>query len=111
MTAFTIQTNSGSVDVQPIEPKFDHRKMESVLRMRSGAQYRYVWGSYRRAKFSVMLVTSSDQSQLNSFWAENVPAQLNDLNGVAQMSGYLVNQPRPIDQIAAPIESTYSTWD
>lgn len=105
MANYTL-ANSGSTQVVSLNPewdiKFDDRKVETVNRCRAGGQFRYVWGSYQRAMFSVEFVSSSDMCTINSWWASNSPVTLFDANSTVIHSGYLANASAPIDSYCAP---------
>lgn len=82
--------------------KYDHRKIENAHRTRSGANYRYTWGSYRKASFDVEFLTSADACTINSWWSANAVVKLYDVNSAVVVSGYLVNAEKPIGKIMKP---------
>lgn len=83
--------------------KYDGKKLESVHRTRSGAQYRYKWGDYKRAKYKVEDISSAHMTTINSWWGSNAVVRLFDLEDTCVVSaGYLVNAAAPIDQHQAP---------
>lgn len=51
--------------------KEEGKKIENVHRVRSGAQYVYLWGSYNKWKFTVKYVNSEFKSIVNSWWETN----------------------------------------
>lgn len=103
MPSYTLFDGTHTVSLMPdYDIKYDHRKVENAHRTRSGAQYRYVWGDFRRVKFKVEFLSSADMSQINDWWAANTPLRLFDLNSTVVVSGYLVNASAPIDQYIKP---------
>mgnify|MGYP001563591545 FL=1 len=101
--SYVLFDGTNTVSLEPeYDIKFDRRKVENSHRTRSGENYRYRWGGYRRCKFSVEFLSSADMCQVNSWWDANVPLRLFDINSTVVVSGYLVNGSAPIDQYVKP---------
>lgn len=101
--AYTLFDGTSTVSLEPeYDLKLDHRKIESSHRTRDGENYRYIWGHFRRAKFSVEFVSSADMCVVNSWWGANTPLRLYDINSTVVVSGYLVNASAPIDKLVKP---------
>ena len=108
MPSYTLFDGTTTVSLSPeYDIKFDSRKIENSHRTRSGANYRYVWGSYKRAKFGVEFLSSSDMCVVNSWWGANVALRLFDTNSSVVVSGYLSNGSAPIDSYIKPYTDQY----
>lgn len=106
--AFALSDGTTVVSFYPEQNMtYPDAKVESVNRTRSGAQYRYVWGHYASIKFDVQYVSSSDMCVVNSWWGANTPLVLYDINSSAVVSGYLVNDTRPIDSYMPPYNDQF----
>ena len=102
-TAYALSDGTSVVSFYPeYDIKFDHRKVENSHRTRTGAGYKYVWGSYRRAKCKVEFLSSADMCRVNSWWGANTPVVFYDMSSVAVVSGYLSNATAPIDSYVKP---------
>ena len=101
--SYVLFDGTNTVSLEPeYDIKFDHRKVENSHRTRAGENYRYVWGSYRRCKFSVEFINSADMCRVNSWWGANTALRLYDINSTVVVSGYLANGSAPIDQYVKP---------
>lgn len=108
MTAYALTDGTSVVSLMPdYDLKMDGRKIENSHRTKTGANYRYVWGSFARVKFKVEFVTSADMCQVNSWWGANTQLVLYDLNSVAVVSGFLTNASAPIDQYVKPYQDQF----
>lgn len=98
-------------DVVSLNPEYDmsmpQRKIESVHRTRSGAQYRYTWGTYKTAKLPVEMLSSADMWLINAWWAANTALRLYDMSSTVVVSGYLVGAEAPINQFVKPYHDMY----
>lgn len=103
MPSYTLFDGTNTVSLNPeYDIKFDDRKVENSHRTRTGANYRYTWGNFKRVRAKVEYLSSADMSQVNSWWMANTPLRLYDLNSAVVVSGYLVNPSAPIDQYIRP---------
>lgn len=103
MPAYTLFDGTSTVSLEPdYGIKFDQKKIENSHRTRSGANYRYVWGTYKHIKFNVDNLSSADMCRVNSWWGANTALRLYDLSSAVVCSGYLVGANAPIDQYMKP---------
>lgn len=93
------------------DPEFDYadeeRKVEDSHRVRSGGLYRYKWASYRRFKFSMAFVSSSDAAIVNSWWLSNTELLFMNTSDSAVFSVQLVNADKPLGQFQKPYVDLY----
>lgn len=98
-----VDSASNVVSMNPdYDFKNEGKKVENIHRTRSGANYRYTWGSFERVKFKVEDLSSADQCRINSWWSANTPLRLFDTGSTVIVSGFLVNGSKPIDQYVKP---------
>lgn len=103
MSAYMLFDGTNVVSMYPEwDFKLEDHKIENVHRTRLGNMYRYKWGSYKRVKFSVEHLSSSDMCRVNSWWGANTPLRLFDTSSVLVCSAYLVNNTVPIGQMVSP---------
>lgn len=103
MSAFVLFDGTNAVSLNPdYGITFDHRKVETSHRTRSGANYRYKWGRYDRVKAAVDYLSSADMCQINSWWGANTALRLFDMSSSVVISGYLANASAPIDMYVRP---------
>lgn len=103
MPSYVLSDGSNVVSLNPdYDIKTRDKKIESAMRTRSGAQYKYIWGKYKGLTMKVDYLTSADQCRVNSWWGANTPVKLFDLNSTVVISGYISNPDTPIDQYVAP---------
>ena len=102
-TAHALSDGTNVVSFFPeYDIKFNHRKIESEHRTRTGAAYKYIWGNFRSVKLKIEFLSSADMTIVNSWWGANVPVVLYNMDSVAIVSGYLGNATAPIDQYVKP---------
>ena len=82
--------------------KLTDKKIETVHRTRSGAGYRYLWGSFKGVKFNVEFVNSSDMCIVNSWWGASTALRLFDHSSAVVVSGYLAGNTPPISGYVKP---------
>jgi len=103
MASFVLSDGTNVVSLNPeYDIKFEHKKVETSHRTRSGANYRYIWGQFNAVKFKVSDLNSGDMCRVNSWWGANTPLRLFDISSTVVASGYLTNGSAPIDQYVRP---------
>lgn len=106
--AYYLTDGTSTVSFAPeYDLKQSAKKIEHTHRTRSGANYRYVWGSYKHVSCGIQYISSADMCRINSWWGANIALVLLDANSAAVVSGYLVNGSAPIDAIAKPYTDQY----
>lgn len=109
MSAFMLTDGTSVVSLNPEwDFKLTDKKVETVHRTRSGAQYRYLWGSQKGVKFKVEYVSSSDRCVVNSWWGANSALQLFDASSTIVLSGYLASSTPPIAEYAKPYDDQFN---
>ena len=97
-----VDSNSG-IDVDPeYDLRLDHRKIESVHRVRSGEQYRYKWGQYLRWRLSLTWVNTTDFGLVNSWWFVNQKLLFQYVPTGNISSVMIVNPKSPMTKFQAP---------
>lgn len=103
MPSYALSDGTNVVSMNPdYDLKTDGRKIETSHRTRTGANYRYIWGTYKRAQLKVNYISSADMTRINSWWGANTAVVLYDLSSVAVVSGFLSNASAPIDMMVKP---------
>lgn len=95
-----------------IDPEYDFKdggqKIEDVHRAKSGAQYRYLWGSYEKIEFSLMYVNSSDAYTINNWWDTNADLKFMEVNVAAsEVQVHVTNRNKPIDKNIKPYRNQF----
>lgn len=109
MSNYVLFDGTNAVSLDPgYDIKYDGRKIESSHRTRSGANYRYKFGDYKRVRFYVEFLSSADMCRVNSWWGANIPLRLFDLNSTVVVSGYLANASAPVDGHVAPYSDQFT---
>ena len=88
--------------------EFDDKKVETTHRTRDGSLFKYRWGGYKRTKFDIDFVNSSDAARINSWWMANTPLKLVNPSSVVVHSGYLMNSSLPINKYVEPYTDEFS---
>jgi hypothetical protein len=108
MPTYALTDGTNVVSLNPdYDMKTDSKKIESSMRTRAGANYRYIWGRFKSIKMKVDYLSSADQCQVNSWWSANTPLRLLDLTSTVVISAYITNTSQPIDQYVAPYTDQY----
>jgi hypothetical protein len=108
MPSYVLTDGTSVVSLNPdYDLKMDHRKIESSLRTRTGANYKYRWGGYSRAMLKVEFLSSADMSQVNSWWSANTLLRLFDMGSSVVVSGTIAGASAPIDSFVAPYTDMY----
>lgn len=103
MPAYVLSDGTSVVSLAPeYDIKFGQRKIESSLRTRTGANYKYTWGRYGKVEMKVEFLTSADMTQINSWWAANTPLRLFDMGSAVVVSGTISGTESPIAQLVPP---------
>jgi len=100
--------SSNGVDV---EPEYNYQeqdtKIENRHRTRSGEEYIYKWGGYKRRKFGVRWVNSNFKSIVNSWWDSNTELLFMEEGGTEVFSVRITNRNLPIGSIEKPYSDTF----
>jgi len=95
-----------------MNPEYDimtsGQKIESSHRTLSGANYRYIWGSFPKVRLNVAFLSSADMTSINSWWGANVPVRVYDLNSIVVVSGYIANVDKPISRLVPPYTDQFA---
>lgn len=94
-----------------VEPEYSMTQLDEQLqnshRARSGAGYRYVWGSYRKWKLPVRLVDSSFMSSVNTYWKAGTVLLFKSESLSAVYTVAITNKNLPIGQFEKPYMDLY----
>lgn len=107
--AYRLFVNSADgVSIEPLyEYSEDDFKIEDSHRVRSGAFYRYKWGSVRKWKLPFTLVDSSFKSVVNSWFTSNAALLFKSESLSAVYSVYIMNKDLPVGQPVMPYDSLF----
>lgn len=103
---FVDSSNSVSFDPE-WDYEEDDKKIENRHRTRSGKEFVYKWGDYRRRKFSVSFVDSSTAAIVNSWWNSNTPLLFMREGDTDITSCYLIGRDKPLGKFVKPYDNLY----
>lgn len=87
-------------EIVVLQPEYDYkekdRKVESRHRTKSGAEFVYKFGDYKKRKLSVMYVDSSDKYTVNGWWNNNTDLIFMGSSDTDVNSVRLTNKETPI---------------
>lgn len=101
---------SSGVDVS-FNPEYDFTDQESKIetrhRTKSGREYVYKWGDYKKFKFSVSYVNSSFKSIVNSWWNTNTELLFMKQGETQVYSVRLGGKKSPIGKFIKPYDDNF----
>lgn len=93
------------------EPEWDfddgEQKIESAHRVKGGKRYSYLWSTYKKIKFKVMFVNSSDAAIVNSWWRTNTELLFKSESSTVVNSVMIVDNSKPLSQFIQPYDDQY----
>ena len=104
-----VKTEASAITDTPefltVTPEYDYvepdEKIESRHRARSGTEYVYKWGEFKKFNMGVMYVNSEFKSVVNSWWSSNTDLLWMD-STTNVTSVHLTNKKKPIDKRVKP---------
>lgn len=94
-----------------IAPDFDFEnkteKIESRHRVRSGEEYVYKWGEFRKFEMGVSFVNSSFKSVINSYWYDNTKLLFVQSGDMKIYSVQVSNNNLPVGNLIAPYTNLF----
>ena len=101
---------SSGIDVS-LDPEFNFRdtekKIETRHRTKSGREYVYKWGDYKKWSFGVTYVDSSFKAIVNSWWNTNTELLFMKQGETLVYSVRLMNNNSPINAFIKPYDDLF----
>ena len=102
-----VDSNTG-IDVFPeYNYKEMHEKVENRQRTKTGAEYVYKFGDFKKFKFDVKFVSTSDYLLINEWWSENTLLIFKETGASQEFNIRLSSRRQPVNRFIKPHNDLY----